>query len=67
MESVCAALIISTLPVFWDDPSHPNTVKKVLVSTFPRRGKQTKSGGNEVPKTTFLLKVNFKRLADDLR
>lgn len=59
-ESVASELVKSTLPVCWDDPSHPNTLKNVLVSTFQGGGKQTKTGGNEVPRTTFLLTVNFK-------
>lgn len=65
-ESVASELVKSTLPVCWEDPSHPNTLKNVLVSTFQGGGKQTKTGGNEVPRTTFLLTVNFK-LDDDLR
>lgn len=65
-ESVASEPVKSTLPVCWDDPSHPNTLKNVLVSTFQGGGKQTKTGGNEVPRTTFLLTVNFK-LDDDLR
>ena len=65
-ESVSAELVRSTLPVYWDDPAHPNTLKKVLVSTFQGGGKQTKASGNELPLTTFLLTVNF-RLDDDMR
>ncbi|KXJ11350.1 hypothetical protein AC249_AIPGENE26517 [Exaiptasia diaphana] len=65
-ESVSSELIRSTLPVYWDDPSHANTLKKVLVSTFQGGGKQTKKGGNENPLSTFLITVNF-TLDDDLR
>ena len=65
-ESVSMELMKSSLPVYWDDPAYPNTLKKVLVSTFQGFGKQTKGGGNELPKTTFLLTANFS-LADDLR
>lgn len=65
-ESVASELVKSTLPVCWDDRSHPNTLTNVLVSTFQGGGKQTKTGGNEVPRTTFLLTVNFK-LDNDLR
>jgi len=65
-ESVSLELVRSTLPVYWDDPSHPNTLKKVLVSTFQGGGKQTKGGGSETPLSTFLLTVNF-TLDDDLR
>ena len=50
----------------WDDPAHPSTLKKVLVSTFQGGGKQSKASGNELPLTTFLLTVNF-RLDDDIR
>lgn len=63
---MASELVKSTPPVCWDDPSHPNTLKNVLVSTFQGGGKQTKTGGNEVPRTTFLLTVNFK-LDDNLR
>ena len=65
-QSVSSELVKSTLPVYWDDPSHANIVKSVLVSTFQGGGKQTKSSGNEVPRSTFLLTVNFK-LDNDLR
>lgn len=33
-DSVIAELVKSSFPVFWDDPSHPNSLKKVLASTF---------------------------------
>lgn len=65
-ESVSTELIRSTLPVYWDDPAHRKTLKKVLVSTFQGGGKQTKTSGNEVPLTTFLITVNFS-LDDDMR
>ena len=65
-ESVATELIKSTFPVYWDDPAHPKTVKKVLVSTFQGGGKQTKESGNEVPLTTFVMMVNFS-LDEDLR
>lgn len=65
-DSVISELVKSTFPVYWDDPAHPNTLKKVLVSTFQGGGKQTKTGGNEVPLTTFLSTVNFS-LDEDMR
>lgn len=65
-ESVMTELMKSTFPLYWDDPTHPNTLKKVLVSTFQGGDKQTKGGGNEVPLTTFLMTVNF-TLDDDMR
>ena len=65
-ESVATELVRSTLPVYWDDPAHPKTLKKVLVSTFQGGGKQTKTSGNELPLTTFLITVNF-TLDDDMR
>ena len=65
-ESVASELVKSTLPVYWDDPSHATTVKKLLVATFQGGGKQTKASGSEVPHSTFLLTVNFS-LADDMR
>lgn len=65
-DSVIAELVKSSFPVFWDDPSHPNSLKKVLVSTFQGGGKQTKGGGPEVPLTTFVMTVNFS-LDEDMR
>lgn len=65
-ESASTELIRSTLPVYWDDPAKPGTLKKVLVATFQGGGKQTKSCGNEVPLTSFLVTVNF-TLDDDMR
>ena len=64
-ESVATELVRSTLPVYWDDPARPKTFKKVLVSTFLGGGKQTKTSGDEVPLTTFLITVNF-TLDDDM-
>ena len=65
-ESGSTKLIRSTLPVYWDDAAHAKTLKKVLVSTLQGSGKRTKSSGNEVPLTTFLISVNFS-LDDVLR
>ena len=65
-ESVMSELVKSSFPVYWDDPTHPNTLRKVLVSTFQGGGKQTKGGGNELPLTTFLKTVNF-TLDEDMR
>ena len=65
-ESVMSELVKSSFPVYWDDPTHPTTLRKVLVSTFQGGGKQTKGGGNELPLTTFLMTVNF-TLDDDMR
>ncbi len=65
-ESVSSDLVRSSLPVFWDDPTYQSSLKSILVSTLQAGGKQTKSGGNEIPQTTFLLTVNF-NLADDMR
>ena len=65
-DSVIAELVKSSFPVFWDDPSHPNSLKKVLVSTFQGGGKQIKGGGAEVPLTTFVMTVNFS-LDEDMR
>lgn len=65
-DSVIAELVKSSLPVFWDDPAHPNILKKVLVSTFQGGGKQTKGGGAEVPLTKFVTTVNF-TLDEDMR
>lgn len=65
-ESVMSELVKSSFPVYWDDPAHPNTLKKVLVSTFQGGGKQTKGGGNELPLTTFVMTVNF-TLDEDMR
>ena len=38
VESVGSEMIKRTLPVCWDDPSHPNTLRNVLVSTFQGGG-----------------------------
>ena len=65
-ESVATELVRSRLPVYWDKPAHPKTLKKVLVSKFQGGGKQSKTSGNEVPLTTFLITVNF-TLDDDMR
>lgn len=65
-DSVIAELVKRSFPVFWDDPAHPNTLKKVLVSTFQGGGKQTKGGGAEIPLTTFVMTVNF-TLDEDMR
>lgn len=65
-ESVMSELVMSSFPVYWDDPTHPNTLRKVLASTFQGGGKQTKGGGNELPLTTFLKTVNF-TLDEDMR
>lgn len=65
-ESLSADLMKTTVPVSWDDPTHPTTLKKVLVSTFQRGGRQTKQFGTELPETSFLLTVNF-TLDDDMR
>lgn len=58
-ESISTELMKSTIPICWDDPKFPSTVSKALVATFQRGGKQTKSGGIELPETTFILSVNF--------
>ncbi|CAB4034689.1 Hypothetical predicted protein, partial [Paramuricea clavata] len=65
-ESLSAELTKTSVPVCWDDPTHPTTLKKILVSTFQRGGRQTKQGGTELPETLFLLTVNF-TLDDDMR
>lgn len=39
-ESLSTELMKTSIPICWDDPTHPTTLKKVLVSTF-RRGRQT--------------------------
>ena len=64
-ESLSTELMKTSIPICWDDPTHPTTLKKVLVSTF-RRGRQTKQSGIELPETTFILTVNF-TLDDDMR
>ena len=58
-ESISTELMKSTIPICWDDPKFPSTVSKALVATFQRGGKQTKSGGIELPETTFISSVNF--------
>lgn len=33
-KSVASELVKSTLPFYWDDSSHPNTLKNILLSAF---------------------------------
>lgn len=65
-ESIMSKLVKSSYPVYWDDPTHPNTLRKVHVSTLQGGGKQTKGGGHELPRTTFIMTVNF-TLDEDMR
>ena len=64
-ESLSAELMKTSIPICWADPIHPTTLKKVLMSTFQRGGRQTKQRGIELPET-FILTVNF-TLDDDMR
>lgn len=65
-EFIVSDLTKTTIPLCWDDPTHPSILRQPLVSVFNGLGNQTHGRGNERPKTSFLLTVNFK-LDDDLR
>ena len=65
-EYVCSNLAKSTIPLSWDDPTHPSIVRQPLVSVFNGYGSQTKGRGNEKPLMSFILTVNFK-MDDDMR
>ena len=65
-EFVCSDLAKSTIPLSWDDPTHPTILRQPLVSVFNGIGNQTKGRGNERPLTSFLLTINFKT-DDDMR
>ena len=56
----------STIPLCWDDPTHPSILRQPLVSVFNGLGNQTQGRGNEKPLTSFLLTINFK-MDDDMR
>ena len=55
-----------SIPLSWDDPTHPSILRIPLVLVFEGLGNQTKEQGSEKPLTSFLSTVNFK-LDDDLR
>ena len=65
-QFVVSDLTRSSIPLSWDDPTHPSILRTPLVSVFEGIGNQTQERGSEKPLTTFLLTVNFK-LDDDLR
>lgn len=65
-EVIQSLLWRSTVPLCWDDPTYPSTVKTVLAGSFDSKGKRTKGRGKEVPLTNVILAVNFE-LEDDLR
>jgi hypothetical protein len=65
-EFVASDLSKTTIPLSWDDPTHPSLLRQPLVSAFNGLGSQTKLRGNEIPLTSFLLTINFK-MDDDMR
>ncbi len=65
-EFVMSNLTTTTIPVCWDDPTFPSYVRQPLMAVFNGLGNQTQARGDEKPKTSFLLTVNF-TLDDDLR
>ena len=65
-EFLVSNLRITTIPVVWDDPTYPASVRQPLMSVFNGLGNQTQKRGDEKPKTSFLLSVNF-TLDDDMR
>ena len=65
-EFVGSDLANTTIPLCWDDPTHPSALRQSLVSAFNGIGNQTKGHGNERPLTSFLLTINFE-MDDDMR
>ena len=65
-EYVCSDFAKSTIPLSWDDPTHPSILHQPLVSVFNGHGSQTEGRGNDKPLTSFILTVNFK-MDDDMR
>lgn len=65
-EVIQSLLWKTTVPLCWDDPAYPSTVKGVLAGSFDSKGKRTKGRGKEVPVTNVVLAVNFD-LDEDLR
>jgi hypothetical protein len=65
-EFIVSDLTKTTLPLCWDDPTHPSILRQPLVSVFNGLGNQTQGRGNEKPLTSFLLTINFK-MDDDMR
>jgi hypothetical protein len=65
-EFVVSNLTVTTIPVCWDDPTYATCVRQPLMAVFNGLGNQTQARGDEKPKTSFLLTVNF-TLDDDLR
>jgi hypothetical protein len=65
-QFVISELTRCSIPLCWDDPTHPSILRTPLVSVFEGLGNQTKERGSEKPLTSFVLTVNFK-LDDDLR
>ena len=56
----------TTIPLCWDDPTYPSSVKLFLTGSFDSKGKRTKGRGKEIPFTNVVLAVNFE-LDDDIR
>ena len=65
-EAIQSLLRKTTVPLCWDAPPYPSSVKTVLAGSFESKGKRTKGRGKEVPRTNVVLAVNFE-LEDDLR
>ena len=59
-------LTTTMIPVCWDYPTFPSCTRQPLMSVFNGLGNQTQARGNEKPKMSFLLTVNF-TLDDYLR
>ncbi len=65
-EFIMSNLTTTTIPVCWDDPTFSSCICQPLMAVFNGLGNQTQAQGDEKPKTSFLLTVNF-TLDDDLR
>ena len=64
-EVIQSLITKTTVPLCWDDPTYPNSVKSLLTGSFDSKGKRTKGRGR-VPLTNVVLAVNFE-LDNDIR
>ena len=65
-EVIQSLISKTTIPLCWDDPTYPSSVKQLLTGSFDSKGKRTKGRGKKIPFTNVVLAVNFE-LDDDIR
>ena len=58
--------LTKTIPLCWDDTTHPSILRQSLVCVFNGLGNQMQGRGNEKHLTSFLLTISFK-MDDDMR